>query len=466
MEQRTYTLIDLFAGCGGLSLGLEQADFTPVFVSELHNDALSTYLMNRSHSLGGMRFSENKRLHCNDANELDKKRLDELWSDLKTLKELDITFDATVDVKTGGGSNIDLIAGGPPCQGYSGIGIRRSYSVDRKEIPSNHLFGRMANIIKEARPRMFLFENVRGLLNAKWAKNTTERVWDSVKAEFRSIPGYEVRWSLVYAKDYGVPQNRPRVLLVGIRKDIVEKSALIDLKADPEDAVKCGFLPAGESQSYPDLGDLLGDLVDPEVMNVLRTGEFPAGRFETKSYPSSAKHPIQKALRHNPNSNQTTKLTEQEYSKHKLAVVAKFDYMLKNNGEIPAEFKTKKFSQRVLKRAWDNRGPNITATSLPDDYVHFSQPRILTVREWARLQLFPDWYLFSGKRTTGGIRRAGNPQQGLYDREVPKYTQIGNAVPVGLAQKVGLHFRSILDGVLENNAGEKRHECEPNAESV
>ena len=90
----------------------------------------------------------------------------------------------------------------------------------------------------------------------------------------------------------------------------------------------------------------------------------------------------------------------------------------------------------------------------------------MTVREWARLQLFPDWYLFSGKRTTGGIRRAGNPQQGLYDREVPKYTQIGNAVPVGLAQKVGLHFRSILDGVLENNAGEKRHECEPNAESV
>ena len=89
-------------------------------------------------------------------------------------------------------------------------------------------------------------------------------------------------------------------------------------------------------------------------------------------------------------------------------------------------------------------GPTITATSLPDDYVHYEQPRILTVREWARLQLFPDWYEFKGSRTTGGVRRAGNPRDGNHDREVPKYTQIGNAVPVGLAQAIGAHFVSIL----------------------
>ena len=119
--------------------------------------------------------------------------------------------------------------------------------------------------------------------------------------------------------------------------------------------------------------------------------------------------------------------------------------MLENGGEIPAQFQTKKFSQRVLRKRWGNHEPNITATSLPDDYVHYRQPRILTVREWARLQLFPDWYQFSGKRTTGGLRRAGNPQEGLFDREVPKYTQIGNAVPVGLAERVGMHFRRVLD---------------------
>ena len=66
------------------------------------------------------------------------------------------------------------------------------------------------------------------------------------------------------------------------------------------------------------------------------------------------------------------------------------------------------------------------------------------VREWARLQTFPDWYLFAGKRTTGGIRRAGNPRESIFDRELPKYTQIGNAVPVELARRLGLNIRKLL----------------------
>ena len=115
--------------------------------------------------------------------------------------------------------------------------------------------------------------------------------------------------------------------------------------------------------------------------------------------------------------------------------------MIDNNGTIPPMMRTKKFAQRLLPSRWKGKDPNITATSLPDDYVHFSQPRILTVREWARLQTFPDWYQFVGKRTTGGIRRAGNPRKGIFDRELPMYTQIGNAVPVLLAKAVGEHFK-------------------------
>jgi DNA (cytosine-5)-methyltransferase 1 len=76
--------------------------------------------------------------------------------------------------------------------------------------------------------------------------------------------------------------------------------------------------------------------------------------------------------------------------------------------------------------------------------VHYLQPRILTVREWARLQTFPDWYEFSGKRTTGGTRRAGIPTKGIFERELPKYTQIGNAVPVNLAEAIGSHLLNIL----------------------
>ena len=127
-----------------------------------------------------------------------------------------------------------------------------------------------------------------------------------------------------------------------------------------------------------------------------------------------------------------------------IASAEKFQYMLDHHGEIRPEDQTKKFAQRVIPREWGPDGPTITATSLPDDYVHYGQPRILTVREWARLQTFPDWYQFAGKRTTGGRRRAGDPDAGDWTRELPKYTQIGNAVPVWLARAVGAHLRALV----------------------
>ena len=100
--------------------------------------------------------------------------------------------------------------------------------------------------------------------------------------------------------------------------------------------------------------------------------------------------------------------------------------------------------QRLLPRKWGNKGPSITVTSLPDDFVHYKQARTPTVREWARIQTFPDWYQFAGKRTTGGIRRAGNPRKNIFDKEVPKYTQIGNAVPVELARNLGKHIKNLI----------------------
>ncbi|WP_171170408.1 DNA cytosine methyltransferase [Ruegeria sp. HKCCA0370] len=452
---RLLSVVDLFAGCGGLSLGFENSGFTPVFVNELNDDARATYLANRHHSLGGMRFAENEDLHCQDAHELVGNRLRKLEADLAALPELGYSKERARSWSKGGGSNIDVLAGGPPCQGFSGIGIRRSYDVDKKELPSNQLYEQMANVIEELRPRIFLFENVRGLLHAKWTKSGGELIFPDVLKRFKAIPGYEVRWSLVHAKDYGVPQNRPRVLVVGIRKDVFEACSFLEpstFKSEhvlrKGDAVEAGFLPAPRAMSFPHLEDLLGDLVDPEVDALLRSGEYPSGKLESLVYPSPKPLTvIQRRLRAKPSWMRGKKLalTEQEYSRHNRRVVAKFIAMHANNGEIPEEFKTKKFAQKLLPASWGNGEPTITATSLPDDYVHFSQPRVPTVREWARLQLFPDWYQFRGKRTTGGLRRAGNPREGVFDREVPKYTQIGNAVPVGLAEAVSAHFRQILE---------------------
>ncbi len=419
MSTKKY-VIDLFAGCGGLSLGLEKAGFHTIFVNELNKDAMASYLRNRQHI--------EPRLLSPEFHEYDIKKIVTNRGSIKKLGDA-LKREYNLSIQNG---DLDLLVGGPPCQGYSGIGHRRSYSVDKEQLPSNHLFQDMAWVVNKLKPKIFLFENVKGLLSAKWTPSGTKgEIFEDVLCAFRSLKDYRVEHALVLAKDYGAPQNRPRVLVVGVRNDV-------DLSPweKVNSGVASGFLPA-PTFGAPDLIDLLGDLVDPN---------FEYGGF-TSTYVSPASTPAQKLLRMDTHGKVAPKgsvLTEQEYSKHSEKVIEKFTYMLRNNGEIPSHLQTKKFAQRVLPARWNERGPSITATSLADDYVHFSQPRILTVREWARLQGFPDWYEFSGSRTTGGVRRAGNPKEGIFERELPKYTQIGNAVPVYLAEKVGLHFKKVL----------------------
>jgi len=408
-NKKTLWAVDLFAGCGGLSLGLEQAGFKTLLVSELNKDAMDTYMANRNHR-------EDSITSIHDIYSLTDEMLDDLMEGWRKR----------------GIDGVDIVAGGPPCQGYSGIGHRRSYKVDKEEIPSNHLFKEMARVVGKLRPRMFLFENVKGLLSARWTPEGHKgEIWEAVQAAFRAINGgeYFVDFKLVQAKDYGVPQNRPRILMVGIRKDL-------GYTPEPE-ALASGLLPGPESNP-PSVEDLLSDLVDPGYLKKKCTDRY---RCEPLTE-------VQRKLRTSQDgatvAHKGDPLLEQDYSNHAPKIREKFQYMLDNNGDIPEHMQTKKFAQRVLPRTWDERGPTITVTSLPEDYVHYCQPRALTVREWARLQMFPDWYGFKGSRTTGGVRRAGNPHKGIWDREVPKYTQIGNAVPVELAHKVGAHLAKIL----------------------
>ena len=411
------TFIDLFAGCGGLSLGLERAGFTPLLVNELNSDAMATYLLNRRDEFPWL---------C-DNNVANVKDL-VLNEDLLERFRSSIRREFGIDIFNG---ELDLICGGPPCQGYSGLGIRRSYSVEKKQLPSNYLYQDMAFLVNKIRPKIFLFENVRGLLAARWTNGGKKgEIFEDVLRTFRAIGAYHVRFKLVHAKDYGVPQNRPRVLIVGLRKD------LFPAPSGDGDAVECGFLPRPVG-GYPGIEELLGDLMDPRY----RRGEV------TKVYPRAPQNEVQRRLRTRRDGSifaAGDAVSEMEYSNHSDFIVEKFTEMIRNGGIIPERFKTKKFAQKVLPRTWGKDGPSITACSAPDDYVHFAQPRSLTVREWARLQMFPDWYVFAGKRTTGGLRRAGNPREGIFDRELPKYTQIGNAVPVELAFNVGKHFAHLL----------------------
>ena len=183
------TFIDLFAGCGGLSLGMEKAGFFPLYVNELNKDAIETYLINREEHYPHLREKYNSR----DIKEIISKEgffeylLDQLQTDFKR------------DFRT---NSVDLIAGGPPCQGFSGIGIRRSYSVDKVQLPSNHLFQDMAFFVHKMRPKLFLFENVEGLLRAKWRRDGEKgEIFRDVLETFSDIPDYSVRYKLVYEKN-------------------------------------------------------------------------------------------------------------------------------------------------------------------------------------------------------------------------------------------------------------------------
>ncbi|MBY0490363.1 MAG: DNA cytosine methyltransferase [Gemmatimonadaceae bacterium] len=404
-------MVDLFSGCGGLSLGLHQAGFRTILFSEINRDAADTFEEN----LGGVDVER-----VGGIEELSDARLTALK---KGWKKRDI--------------EVDIVAGGPPCQGFSGIGHRRSYSVQKEQIPSNHLFREMVRVVSSIRPKFFIFENVRGLLSGRWTQEGRKgEIWDEVRHTFERIPGYEVGWQLVQAKSFGIPQNRPRILLVGARKDLklpIATSVRDNLTDNPRGLIPQRAIPA------PDLVDVLDDLVDKDYLS----------QGKTERYLREPQTNYQRMMRTKPDGSLMRagdELLEQDYAKHSARVVEKFQYMIDNRGAISDKHKTKKFAQRWLPPRWTSVGPTITATSLPDDFVHYSQPRILTVREWARLQAFPDWYKFRGPRTTGGHRRAGIPDLDMWEREVPRYTQIGNAVPVGLARELGLHLRALLEG--------------------
>jgi DNA (cytosine-5)-methyltransferase 1 len=310
----------------------------------------------------------------------------------------------------------------------------------------------MATFISAVGPKAFVFENVRGLLSSKWTRDGRNgEVWDDVRATLEGITwtsgagaiGYTVHPALVRARDYGVPQNRPRIIVVGVRND---------LEFEPVDGAPAAGLVPLPTRVGPDIIDALGDLVDPD---------WHPGMRATESYPHPARSELQRRFRTYPGQVRAKRVgaavTDHEYSRHSAVVQARFEALrqLGRHG-LPQELLTKKFAQRVLPERWGPGGPNITVASLADDYVHFDQARSLTVREWARLQTFPDWYQFVGKRTTGGRRRAGDPEAGDWTREVPKYTQIGNAVPVLLAEAIGTHLNKVLgecEGTLREPAG-------------
>ncbi len=233
-EPKPPTFVDLFAGCGGLSLGFEMAGWLPVLFDELNADARATYLANRPDSEHLSQDAAQAQPGIESFLESAPERLKQVWSQLAKEGRLDPD------------GVLDLVAGGPPCQGYSVIGHRRTFDITKKENPLNKLYLKMIDAIRLLEPRAFLFENVRGIQSGRWTPSGTKgEIFKEVLGEFEGLADYHVRHTVLFAKDFSVPQNRPRVFIVGIKKS--ELKALSDgrdaITGQSVSKAKAGQLP-------------------------------------------------------------------------------------------------------------------------------------------------------------------------------------------------------------------------------
>lgn len=396
--------IDLFAGCGGLSLGLHNAGWKGLFAIEKNADAFKTL----SHNL-----IENKN-HFDWPTWLPKESI-EIDKAIKLYKE------QLRELK----NQVDLVAGGPPCQGFSMAG-RRNENDQR-----NNLIKSYIKFISIVKPKILFFENVKGFTQ-EFKKNIDKGKKYSNYVETALIRnGYYVKGQLVNFGEYGIPQKRTRFILVGIRKDVTNASKeLAESFFEKIQNNKHSFLTEKNLTVDTNLKDAISDLLK---VNGLKespdTKNFEAGTYSKikSSYQTLMREGVENKI-----------ADSHRFPKHRPDIVEKFGFILKTckkNKDIDVKTREKYNIKKHTIIPLDENSKSPTITTLPDDYIHYLEPRILTVREYARIQSFPDWYQFQGKYTTGGKRRT---------QEVPRYSQIGNAIPPLFGEQSGLVLKLLL----------------------
>ena len=320
-----------------------------------------------------------------------------------------------------------LVAGGPPCQGFSMAG-QRNENDDR-----NKLIDSYVKFISLVKPKLIFFENVKGFTmefkdNGKKGRKYSEIVIEKLQKE-----GYNVYGQLINFGDYGIPQKRTRFILIGIRADIenssVEKARGFFKLIEKN---KFNFLSKKKISIHPTIEEALSDLLSNKslVETPDRKG-FKSSKYRVIS--SNYQKLMREEMVNNielPNSH--------SFAKHSDKIIKRFTYIQSISLEsknISQKIKNELgITKQVLVPLKSNeQAPTIT--SHPDDMIHYIEPRILTVREYARLQSFPDNFIFKGKYTTGGKLRKV---------EVPRYTQIGNAIPPLFGEQAGIILKQLL----------------------
>lgn len=392
-----YKVFDLFSGAGGMAEGFLRAGFDIPYATDISADASKTY-MNRHKQL-----NKELKYFLGDINDL---------ANSKSLKDfLGEDF-----------YNIDVVCGGPPCQGFSLAGKRDAND------PRNKLVFSYLEILRILKPKYFIMENVVGLLSTiceeyQGSCGTTyseKKVIDILINEFENI-GFEVKYKILNAYDYGVPQNRQRVIIIGTN--------------------------ISRNIKFPNFPEMIDEKVSvyEAIDDLKKIGNADAIDYynlETNSkYQKESRVGRVKRI-------EVTQLTNHVTSNHTKKVIERFE-LLKQGENFNSLFKRLHIDQLSYYLSKKNNCKKLsmyssspTVTTLPDDIIHYSENRILTVRELARIQSFDDSFVFYGKRTTGGKRRKF---------ETPQYTQVGNAVPpllsYAIAKELMLALKSSEKGI-------------------
>ena len=390
INNKTYTFIDLFAGAGGFAEGFYQENFKALSHIEFDSDACKT-------------LKERMKFYNYPKKEIEK------------IKSTDITDENIIDIIEDGINNnsVDVIIGGPPCQSFSSQGKARDPN-GMKCDPRNYLYESYIKILNHFKPKFFVFENVSGILSTKInGKQIIDTIFKDMKENYKIIE--DKNTLLLNAVDFGVPQERKRVIIIGVRKDLNIDVATI----------------------YKDLGEIAKNEEIVTVHDAI--GDLP------KLYPGEGSEIIE----HKPKiinkylskirSNQLGTLhhhvarNHNELDKKRYKLMTKYKWTL---GELyekePSLVHPKKrlFNNSYVVQHFDKPSKTIIAHLYKDgnQFIHpdHTQERTLTPREAARLQSFPDDFIFPCSKTQ-------------------QYKQIGNAVPPLLAK----HIASVLKKYLE-----------------
>ena len=404
--------IDLFAGAGGLSEGFIREGFKPIAHVEMNNDACDTLRTRTAFHY----LKEKNRIDEYYDYLKGKISRDELWLKLpeyfiNSVINTEISPESLPSIfekidKQIGKQKVDLVIGGPPCQAYSVAGRARDPK-GMSEDPRNHLYKYYVEFLKRYKPKMFVFENVPGILSANNG-GYLELIFEAVREA-----GYELDKKVLNAKHFGVIQDRKRVIIIGWKKNLKFKYPNFE-ENEPQ---------------FEILKDLFSDL--PKIKN--GQGEWGIVKYakETNNYLEkySIRNGVEFTSQHiarpnNQNDLEIYKIAVNKWVKENKRL---------NYDELPERLirhnNTKTFKNRFQVVNHLGVSHTVVAHICADGhyYIHpdIKQNRSITVREAARIQSFPDDYFFEKSRTTA-------------------FKQIGNAVPVLMAEGIANKIKEML----------------------